>query len=70
MNEQEKYKTRQDNESLLADLEPNGEVVGGALSKVGLGNLVLTNANDYTGQTSVINGNLQIADLTSVAIDP
>jgi autotransporter-associated beta strand protein len=53
----------------LADLEPGEEVKGGA--KVGAGHLILPNANTYTGQTTVkINGNLQIADLTSAAIDP
>jgi autotransporter-associated beta strand protein len=71
MNEQNKHKTTQDNKGLLADLEPKGEVVGGMLSKVEPGTLVLTNANTYTGQTTVrSNGNLQIADLTSVVIDP
>ena len=54
----------------LTDLEPSDEVKGGApLSKVGPGTLVLSNANTYTGQTNV-NGNLQIADLTSTTLDP
>lgn len=54
----------------LTDLEPSDEVKGGAaLSKVGLGTLVLSNANTYSGQTNV-NGNLQIADITSTTLDP
>ena len=53
----------------LTDLEPSNEVKGGTLSKVGLGTLVLTNDNTYMGQTTV-NGNLQIADLTSATLDP
>ena len=53
----------------LTDLEPSDEVKGGTLSKVGPGTLVLSNANTYTGQTNV-NGNLQIADLTSTTLDP
>ena len=71
MSEQENHNTPPGNESLLADLEPNGDVVGGTLAKVGPGTLVLTNNNTYTGQTTVrSNGNLQIADLTSTTIDP
>ena len=58
----------QNEQTNLADLEPSEGVKGGA--KAGPGTLVLTNANTYTGQTTVLNGNLQIADLTSVGLDP
>lgn len=46
MNEQEKQNTAQDNESNLADLEPNGEVKGGGsdLVKIGKGEVVLSTA--------------------------
>jgi|RhiMetdeSRZDD1v2_1073273.scaffolds.fasta_scaffold2165459_2 autotransporter-associated beta strand protein len=56
----------------LTDLEPNNDIKAGTgLAKVGPGTLTLNNANTYTGQTTAnINGNLQIADLTSAAIDP
>ena len=60
----------QNEQNNLADLEPSEDVKGGeTLSKVAPGTIVLTNANTYTGQTT-INGNLQIADLTSVVVDP
>ena len=70
MNESQSNDNQTEQTEQLTDLEPSDEVKGGGtLSKVGPGTLVLTNANTYTGQTNV-NGNLQIADLTSTTVDP
>ena len=41
----------------LSDLEPKGDVVGGA--KVGVGHLILPTANTYTGTTTVSAGTLK-----------
>jgi autotransporter-associated beta strand protein len=42
----------------LADLEPTGDVIGGA--KIGAGHLILPDANTYTGTTTVNEGTLSM----------